>query len=130
MTVLQIAQHAEDLQRATRFYADLLGRPPAAVYDPPGLAFFVLDGMRLLLDRGAPSALHYFAVDDLPATVERLRERGVTIDTEPHVIFSHADPTLGPAGTDEWQAFLTDSEGNAVGLVEQRPVPVGADAPR
>ena len=41
--------------------------------------------------------------------------------SEPHVIFSHADDTLGPAGTDEWQASVRDSEGNLVGLVEQRP---------
>ena len=39
----------------------------------------------------------------------------VTIEHEPHVIFSHADDTLGPAGTDEWQAFVRDSEGNLVG---------------
>lgn len=25
--------------------------------------------------------------------------------------------TLGPAGTDEWMAFIADSEGNTVGLV-------------
>jgi len=31
------------------------------------------------------------------------------------------DDTLGPAGTDEWMAFVVDSEGNLVGLVEQRP---------
>jgi methylmalonyl-CoA/ethylmalonyl-CoA epimerase len=33
------------------------------------------------------------------------------------VIFQHTDNTLGPAGTDEWLAFITDSEGNTVGLV-------------
>lgn len=79
------------------------------------------DGTRLLLDRGAPSALHYFAVDDIEAVVNRLRAAGVVIETEPHVIFSHADDSLGPAGTAEWQAFIRDSEGNLVGLVEQRP---------
>ena len=62
----------------------------------------------------------YLAVDDIDATIERLRGSGVTIEHEPHVIFSHADDTLGPAGTDEWQAFVRDCEGNLVGLVEQR----------
>jgi methylmalonyl-CoA/ethylmalonyl-CoA epimerase len=33
------------------------------------------------------------------------------------VIFQHADDTLGPAGMDEWMAFVTDSEGNTIGLV-------------
>ena len=121
MRVVQIAQRAEDLERATEFYADLLGARPTATYDPPGLVFFDLAGVRLLLDRVAPSALHYLAVDDIHAVVERLRGQGATVESEPHVIFGHEDDTLGPAGTDEWQAFVRDSEGNLVGLVEQRP---------
>ena len=120
MRAVQIAQHADDLDRAADFYADLLGAAPSATYDPPGLVFFDLDGVRLLLDAAAPSALHYLEVADIDATIARLRGRGVVVDTEPHVIFSHADDTLGPAGTDEWQAFVRDSEGNLVGLVEQR----------
>ena len=121
MRIVQIAQRAEDLERATAFYADLLGARPTAAYDPPGLVFFDLDGVRLLLDRGAPSALHYFEVDDIDAAVERLREGGVAVENEPHVIFGHEDDVLGPAGTDEWMAFVRDTEGNLVGLVEQRP---------
>jgi methylmalonyl-CoA/ethylmalonyl-CoA epimerase len=35
------------------------------------------------------------------------------------VIFSHTDDSLGLAGTDEWQAFVRDSEGNLLGLVSQ-----------
>jgi methylmalonyl-CoA/ethylmalonyl-CoA epimerase len=118
--LVQVAQRAEDLERASAFYADLLGAPPTATYDPPGLVFFDLGGTRLMLEGNAPSAVLYLSVDDLDATIERLRAGGVTIEHEPHVIFSHADATLGPAGTDEWQAFIRDSEGNLVGLVEQR----------
>lgn len=40
MGLVQIAQHADDLGRATAFYRDLLGAEPLATYDPPGLAFF------------------------------------------------------------------------------------------
>lgn len=119
--LVQVAQRAEDLQRATAFYAMLLERDPAASFDPPGLVFFDLGDVRLLLERGAPSAMLYLRVDDIDATVERLRQAEVEVVTEPHVIFSHADDTLGPAGSDEWQAFVKDSEGNTVGLVEQRP---------
>ncbi len=50
--MIQVAQRAEDLDRATRFYTELLGTGPVATYDPPGLVFFDLDGLRLLLDRG------------------------------------------------------------------------------
>jgi methylmalonyl-CoA/ethylmalonyl-CoA epimerase len=121
MTLVQVAQHADDLQRASDFYADLLGAPPVAVFDPPGLVFFDLGGVRLLLDRGAPGALLYLAVDDIDATVERLRAAGVPVESDPHVIFGHDDDSLGPAGTDEWMAFVRDSEGNLVGLVEHRP---------
>lgn len=120
MSLVQVAQRAEDLDRATAFYTDLLEAPPVATYDPPGLVFFAVGGVRLLLDRGAPSALVYLGVDDVAATVERLRSRGVHVESEPRVIFSHDDDTLGPAGTDEWMAFLRDSEGNLVGLVEHR----------
>ena len=121
MKLVQIAQHAEDLDRAARFYADLLGSDPVARYDPPGLLFFDLGGVRLLLDRAAPSALHYYPVPDIDAAVPRLRAGGATVESEPHVIFSHEDATLGPAGTDEWMAFVHDPDGNLVGLVERRP---------
>jgi methylmalonyl-CoA/ethylmalonyl-CoA epimerase len=121
MKIVQIAQKADDLARAAEFYANLFGADATATYDPPGLVFFDLDGVRLLLDRVAPSAMHYYGVDDIDATLERLRGAGVTVEHEPHVIFGHEDDTLGPAGTDEWQAFVRDSEGNLVGLVEQRP---------
>ena len=69
----------------------------------------------------APNGLLYLEVDDIDAAVARGREMGADVESEPHVIFGHEDDTLGPAGTDEWQAFLRDSEGNLVGLVEQRP---------
>ena len=121
MELIQVAQRAEDLTRAVAFYERLLGMPVAAQFDPPGLAFFILGGTRLLLDRGAPSALIYLGVDDLHATVDELRASAATIVSEPRVIYSHADDTLGPAGTDEWMAFITDSEGNTVGLVSRLP---------
>ncbi|UZX05227.1 methylmalonyl-CoA epimerase [Arthrobacter sp. CDRTa11] len=117
MSLLQVAQRATDLQRAAGFYADLLGSPPTALFEPPGLLFFDVDGVRLLLEKGAQSAVLYLRVADVRAQVERLRGLGVEIVAEPHVIFSHTDSTLGPAGTDEWHAFIRDSEGNTVGLV-------------
>ena len=117
----QVAQHADDLDRAAAFYTTLLGAEPTGVFDPPGLLFFDLDGTRLLLERGAPSATLYLRVDDVHAEIDRLRTAGVAIESDPHVIFSHADDRLGPAGTDEWQAFFRDSEGNLVGLISHAP---------
>ena len=121
MNLVQVAQHADDLERAKAFYENLLGTPATAVFDPPGLLFFQVGATRLLLDRAAPPALLYLGVDDLGATLERLKSSGVEIDTEPHVIFSHENDTLGPAGADEQHAFVRDSEGNLVGLVAFQP---------
>jgi methylmalonyl-CoA/ethylmalonyl-CoA epimerase len=120
MRLVQVAQRAENLERATQFYRQFLDAAPRAVYDPPGLVFFDLDGVRLLLEHGAPPALLYLAVDDIDKAVARLRAMGAPIRDEPHVIFTHADETLGPAGTKEWHAAFEDSEGNLVILVSQR----------
>ena len=118
----QVAQYAQDLDRAAAFYERLLGTPPLARFDPPGLLFFGLaDGTRLLLEEGATSAMLYLKVDDVPTRIEELRADGVVIEAEPHIIFSHTDDRLGPEGHDEWMAFIRDSEDNLVGLVSHAP---------
>lgn len=119
MHLLQVAQRVTDMDRAVAFYSRLLGAPPSGRFEPPGLAFFSLGSVRLLLEANAPSCLLYLHVDDIGGETARLRNDGVEIVTEPHVIFSHDNDRLGPAGTDEWQAFIRDSEGNLVGLVSQ-----------
>jgi methylmalonyl-CoA/ethylmalonyl-CoA epimerase len=122
MELTQVAQRAEDLDRAVAFYSKLLGGPPLASFVPPGLVFFALGSTRLLLEVGAPSALLYLGVPSVRDKVAELRDAGIAIEAEPHVIFSHADDTLGPAGHDEWMAFIRDSEGNLIGLVShERP---------
>lgn len=120
MRLVQVAQHADDLGRAAAFYSALLGSEPTGLFDPPGLLFFDLDGVRLLLDDKAPTAFLYLHVDDVHRALERLGD-DVEVVTAPHVIFTHEDDTLGPAGHDEWQAFIKDSEGNTVGLISFSP---------
>ncbi len=121
MRLVQVAQHADDLDRAADFYTVLLEQEPIARFDPPGLLFFDLDGVRLLLDREAPTSLVYLEVSNVHEAIERLG--GLTeVVSAPHVIFTHEDDVLGPEGFEEWQAFIRDSEGNLVGLVAfQRP---------
>ncbi len=109
-----------DLDRAEGFYRDVLGLPLIARFDPPGLVFFDLDGTRLLLEAGATSALLYLGVDDIDATYKALGDQGVTLEAEPHVIHRDEDGTFGPAGQEEWMAFIRDSEDNLLGLVERR----------
>ena len=123
MRLVQVAQHAEDLERASEFYRQLLGSEPTGLFDPPGLLFFDLDGVRLLLEPGAASVVIYLAVPSVREAIERMRG-SVEIVAEPHVIFRHDNAALGPAGTDEWQGFIRDSEGNLVGLVShEAPAP-------
>ena len=117
MEIIQVAQHADDLQRARAFYQRLLNAEPAGFFDPPGLLFFRPGAVRLLLEQAATSALIYLTVDDVHTTIQSLRADGVDIVAEPHLIFRHTDDRLGPAGMDEWMAFVKDSEGNTVGLV-------------
>ncbi|HEY8294632.1 MAG TPA: VOC family protein [Micrococcaceae bacterium] len=119
MKLIQISQNASDLARATAFYTELLGTGPAAEFPEPGLVFFDLEGTRLLLESGEPGGLLYLEVPDVRGALPLLRARGVKILREPGIIFRHTDSTLGPAGTDEWMAFIEDSEGNTVGLVSQ-----------
>ena len=118
--LVQVALRATDLGRAAAFYGDLLGVGPSGRFEPPGLLFFDLGGTRLLLEGNAPSSMLYLEVSDVRRTVEDLRDR-VEVVTEPHPIFTHEDDVLGPAGTTEWQAFVTDSEGNLLALVSFEP---------
>jgi methylmalonyl-CoA/ethylmalonyl-CoA epimerase len=118
--VHQVALRAEDLARAEAFYRDVLGARFVARYDPPGLVFFDLGGVRLLLEHGAPTSLLYLRVGDIDATWAGLIQAGVTTESEPHVIHKDEVGEFGPPGNEEWMAFFRDSEGNLVGLVEQR----------
>ena len=113
--VVQVAQHADDLDRATEFYTLTLGLPLIARFGP--LVFVDLGGTRLLLEQAAPPAMIYLRVADLQGRIGQLREAGVDIVAEPHVIFTDTDGVFGPAGRAEWQAFIRDSEGNLLGLV-------------
>jgi len=121
MRLAQVALRATDLDRAAEFYGELLGTAPTGRFDPPGLLFFDLAGTRLLLEGNAPPSMLYLEVASVHDAVERMRDR-VEVVSEPHQIFTHEDDALGPAGTTEWQAFVTDSEGNLLGLVSFEPV--------
>ena len=120
----QVAQHADDLDRAADFYTRVLGGMLLAKFDPPGLAFVGFDGVRLLLEHGAPSAMIYLGVPDVRETISKLRADGVTVDTEPHRIHVDTDGAFGEPGWEEWMAFIRDSEGNLVGLAS-RHAPAG-----
>lgn len=114
-----MAQHADDLDRAVTFYTSVLGCELIGRFDPPGLAFLRLGQVRLLLEGNAPSALIYLRVDDVRATADKLRASGVAVESEPHLIHTDAGGVFGPAGWQEWMAFIRDSEGNLIGLASR-----------
>lgn len=121
MRLAQVALRAVDIDRATDFYTVLLEAEPVARFEPPGLVFFDLDGVRLMLDPNAPPSLVYLHVDNVHDTLDRL-DGLAEVAVRPQVIFTHEDERLGPAGFEEWQAFVRDTEGNTVGIVAfQRP---------
>jgi methylmalonyl-CoA/ethylmalonyl-CoA epimerase len=116
----QVALHVEDMDRAEAFYGEVLGLRKVARFDPPGLLFFDLGNVRLLLEAGAPPSLLYLEVPDIDEAWDELGAKGVTLEDGPHVIFTDEAGTFGPAGAEVWMAFFRDSEGNLVGLEETR----------
>ena len=118
MKFRQVAQRIVDLDRAVAFYEQLLCQAPIAKFDPPGFAFFALDGVRLFLDVNAASSLLYLEVTDVRERIEQLRAAGIKVITEPHVVFPD-DGGLFDVPGNEWLAFIEDSEGNQVGLMSR-----------
>lgn len=121
----QISMGARDIERATAFYRDVLGLPHL-FSAPPGLAFFDLDGVRLMLsapegaEEDRAGSVLYFAVGDIRAAHARLVERGVRFEGEPHVVARLRDRLL-------WMAFFRDSEENLLALMSEVPAEAPAD---
>lgn len=112
----QISMRAHDVERATRFYRDTLG-VPFLFAAPPRLAFFDCGGVRLMLSTPEaefdhPGSVLYFAVDNIQATHESLKAKGVAFRTEPHKIATLADREV-------WLADFEDSEGNTLALMSE-----------
>jgi catechol 2,3-dioxygenase-like lactoylglutathione lyase family enzyme len=113
LAVHHVSINVADVEAALRFYTDVLGLGLRA--DRPdfgfGGAWLDAGGQQLhLIEAPPPAGLgQHFAllVDDLDATVDELRGRGVDV----------SDPK--PVGTSR-QAFLTDPSGNLVELHQAR----------
>ncbi len=118
----QLSMNAKDLERATAFYRDVLGMP--FLFQVPKMAFFDLDGLRLMVatpetpEYDHPGSILYFSVPDIREAHAALSGRGVTFDTEPHMIADMGDHEL-------WMAFFKDSEGNQLALMAEIPLTRG-----
>jgi methylmalonyl-CoA/ethylmalonyl-CoA epimerase len=114
----QIAVNVRDTARARAFYRDVLGLKH--LFDAgPNLAFFQCGGVRLMLSPASkpeydhPGSIIYYKVKDLAATHAAMAGRGATFEQAPHLVANMPDHEL-------WMAFLHDSEGNLLALMEER----------
>jgi catechol 2,3-dioxygenase-like lactoylglutathione lyase family enzyme len=119
-SVQQIALHASDLDQSIAFYRDKLGARFVATFDPPGLAFFEVGGVRLLLERGVTPGTVYFRVADIWQAHQALVGRGVGFESEPHPIHRDDAGLFGPAGETEWMAFFRDPGGNLLAIAARK----------
>ena len=121
----QVAQPVTDIERAVAFYRDVLGARHQATFNPPGLAFFDFNGVRLMLDAIAEAQGHgaplYFRVPDVGAACAALEARGVTIDQAPHMINRDDAGVFGAAGEETWMAFFKDPDGNILAVMSEVP---------
>ena len=115
--ILQIAISVKDIARATAFYRDVLGL--RLLFDAPNMAFFDCGGIRLYLAAGEGVEQHgssshiYFRSGDAAALSAALKEKGVSIHQEPHIIARMPDHDL-------WLFWIRDSENNLLGVMEER----------
>ena len=128
----QVAIPASDLERSVAFYRDRLGATLIAAFPEPGLAFFRLGHVRLLIDLAAykagelkpgGGAILYFRVSDIQAAYDALCRRGVEFDAAPQLIHRDQAGTFGPSGSEEWMAFFRDPDGNVLALAAVVPKP-------
>jgi catechol 2,3-dioxygenase-like lactoylglutathione lyase family enzyme len=109
----------EDLDRARRFYSTKLGLEPASE-QPAGL-FYEAGGTRFLLfpSSGKPSGDHTqmgFRVQDIDATVQGLKERGLAFEQYDFPGFDQ-ETSIATTGAVR-STWFKDSEGNLLGIVQ------------
>ncbi len=115
----QIAINVHDTARAVRFYRDTLGRP--FLFQAGPLAFFRCGGVRLMLsppekpEYDHPGSILYYRVADIDAAHQALQGRGAAFEGAPHLVHRAPDHEL-------WMAFLRDTEGNLLALMQERPI--------
>jgi len=113
----QIAIAVKDLGKAVAFYRDILGLP-FLFEAPPHLAFFDCGGVRLMLtlpdkpEYDHPASVIYFKVRNIQETAAVLKSRGVSFESEPHLIAKLPNHDL-------WMAFLRDCEQNLIGVMSE-----------
>jgi len=115
--IRQIAVVCTDVTRATAFYRDTLGLPFLFAAGP-SLSFFDCGGVRLMLSSDNEghdnlASMLYYLVTDIEGTQSDLESKGVSFVEKPHMIAKMPDHEL-------WLSAFKDSEGNLLGLMEEK----------
>ena len=114
--IRQIAIIVQDLERATKFYREVLGMK--FLFEVPGLSFFDADGVRLMLGKAdnpeieRASSILYYLVADIIGAHKVLEEKGVQVLIAPRVVAPMPDHDL-------WISDYKDSEGNVFALMSE-----------
>lgn len=117
--VAQVFVPVLDLDRAVRFYRDVLRLQPLLVEER--LAFLMCGATRLMLalpeDRtfAGRHPVIYYAVDDIEQTWRELEEQGVEYVDRPHRVATMGEIEI-------WMAFLRDPESNIFAITAERAV--------
>ncbi len=112
----QIAVNVHDVDRAVRFYRDVLGLE--FLFDAPNMAFLRCGDVRLMLslpsqpDLDHPASIIYYEVDDIGQAYEALVQRGAEFERTPALAHK-------AEGYELWLAFLRDPEGNLLALMSE-----------
>ena len=115
----QIAVAVADVARSRDFYRDKVGLK-LLFEAPPGLAFFDLGGVWLMLSQAteqepaAPGSVLYFGVDDIGKTYQEMKANDVAFIDHPHRVADMGSYTL-------WLTFFKDPDGTTLALRSEVP---------
>ena len=119
--ISQIAIPVLNLETSMAFYGEALGLPLLFRADP-GMAFFDIEGLRLMLSKaeevspiGPSGPILYFSTPDIAAAWKDLTAAGAELVREPQITHKTDDTEL-------WLAFFKDPDGHTLALMEERAI--------
>ena len=113
----QVSQPVTDLEKSVAFYRDVVGLR-FLFSAPPGLAFFMIGGVRLMLstpegvETGPSTSVLYFRVPQIDEAWAKILGKADLHDG-PHLVAKLPDHEL-------WMAFFKDPDGNLLAFMEER----------
>ncbi len=114
--IKQIALAVKDLEVSVKFYEKTLGLPLLFKAEP-GMAFFDIAGIRLMLSQAAEVPLGgpilYFSTENFEATYAGLTKAEAETIRAP--LMTHKTET-----SELWLAFFKDPDGHTLALMEEK----------